>query len=56
MPNCLEVARTNDEEDRQSDQPENRDGGTNLLPLGHNTFLLTNHNNQYRHTNCSGDK
>jgi hypothetical protein len=43
--------------DWQSDQPENRDHGTNLLPPGHSTFLLANHNNnQHRYNNCSGDK
>jgi hypothetical protein len=40
----------------QSYQPENRDDGANLLPTAHSPFLLTNHNNQHRFNNCSGDK
>jgi hypothetical protein len=56
MPNCLQATRTNDEEDWQSDQPENRDDSTNLLPPGHSTFLLTNHTKQHHHNNCSSDK
>jgi hypothetical protein len=56
MPNCLQTARTHNKPDWQSYQPENRDDGTNLLPRGHSAFLLTNHNNQHRYNNCSGDK